>query len=156
MAFIFEGKEMHSIFVFAKCCWSIHSKVIRLGKNAHSKQREATPTQTLQFHVKFMYVHALLVQHLYGAFLQHLIRYGPTSETALCREGRKFDKKYTDFTELKKITSRYYSNCSIYSSLFLKSLKCRCCLFCFIKNVQLTVQVCCLFYFLLHSTFFKR
>jgi len=42
------------IFVFAKCCWSMHSKEIRLGKHAHSKQRKATGTQTLQFHVKFM------------------------------------------------------------------------------------------------------
>jgi len=25
MAFKFEGKEMYPIFVFAKCCWSIHS-----------------------------------------------------------------------------------------------------------------------------------
>jgi len=27
MAFQFEGKEMYPIFVFVKCCWSIHSKV---------------------------------------------------------------------------------------------------------------------------------
>jgi len=65
MAFKFEGKEMYPIFVFAKCCWSIHSTVVRLGKNAHSKQRNATPTQTLQFHVKFMY---MLVQHLYSVY----------------------------------------------------------------------------------------
>jgi len=56
MTFKCEGKEMHPIFVFAKCCCSIHSKVVRLGKNAHSKQSKATPTQTLQFHVKFMYM----------------------------------------------------------------------------------------------------
>jgi len=56
MAFKFEGKEMYPIFVFAKCCWSIHSTVARLGKNAHSRQRKVTPTQTLQFHVKFMYM----------------------------------------------------------------------------------------------------
>ena len=56
MAFKFEGKEMYPIFVFAKCCWSIHSTVVRLGKKAHTKQRNATPTQTLQFHVKFMYM----------------------------------------------------------------------------------------------------
>jgi len=56
MAFNFEGKEMYPIFVFAKCCWSTHSKVVRLDKNAHNKQRNATPTQTLQFHVKFMYM----------------------------------------------------------------------------------------------------
>jgi len=56
MAFKFEGKEMYPIFVFAKCCWSVYSKVVRIGKNAHSKQRKATPTQTLQFHIKFMYM----------------------------------------------------------------------------------------------------
>jgi len=28
---------MYPIFVFAKRCWSVHSKVVRLGKNAHSK-----------------------------------------------------------------------------------------------------------------------
>ena len=43
------------IFAFAKC-WSIHSKAVRLSKIAHSKQRKATHTQTLNFHVKFMYM----------------------------------------------------------------------------------------------------
>ena len=52
MAFKFEGNEMYLIFVFAMCCWSIDSRVVRLGKHAHSKQRKTTPTQTLQFHVK--------------------------------------------------------------------------------------------------------
>jgi len=54
MAFKFGGKEMYLIFVFAKCCWSIHSIVVRLGKHVHSKQRKTTPTQSLQLHVKFM------------------------------------------------------------------------------------------------------
>jgi len=53
MPFKFEGKEMYPIFVFANF-WSIHSKVVRLGKNAHSKQRKTISTQTLQFHVKFI------------------------------------------------------------------------------------------------------
>ena len=57
MAFKFEGEKIYPIFVFAKCCWSIHSKVVTLGKNAYSKQRKATPTQTRQFHVKFMNLH---------------------------------------------------------------------------------------------------
>ena len=56
MAFQFEWKQMHPIFVFAKCCWSVHSEVGKLSKNAHSKQRKATHTQTLQFHVKFMHM----------------------------------------------------------------------------------------------------
>jgi len=47
---------MYPIFVFPKGCWSIHSKVVKLSKIAYSKQRKATSTQTLQFHVKFMYM----------------------------------------------------------------------------------------------------
>jgi len=55
MAFKIEGKEMWPAFVFAKCGWSVRSiKVVALGKHAHSKQRKATPTQLLQFRVKFM------------------------------------------------------------------------------------------------------
>jgi len=50
MALKSEGKEIYPIFVFAKGSWSM----VRLGKNAHSKQRKATPTQTQQFHVKFV------------------------------------------------------------------------------------------------------
>jgi len=46
--------------------------------------------------------------------------------------------KYTDFTELKKITSRIYSNCSNYSSLILKSFKFRYCSFYFIKKCTST------------------
>jgi len=56
MAFQIEGKEMYPIFVFVKCCWSIHSRVVRLGKHAHRKQRKATRTPALQFHVKFMHI----------------------------------------------------------------------------------------------------
>jgi len=55
MTFKSDGKEMHPILVFWKCCWSIHCKVSRLGKHAHSKQKKATLAQTLPFHVKFMY-----------------------------------------------------------------------------------------------------
>jgi len=54
MAFRTEGKEMYPILVFAKCYWSVHSKMVRLGTHVHSKQRKATPTQPLQFHVKFV------------------------------------------------------------------------------------------------------
>jgi len=44
---------MYTIFVFANV-WSIHSKVVKLGKNAHSKQRKTISTQTLQFYVRFI------------------------------------------------------------------------------------------------------
>jgi len=57
MAFKCEGKETYPNFVFAKCCWSVHSKVVRglaSMRTAESKQRKDTSTQTLQFHIKFM------------------------------------------------------------------------------------------------------
>ena len=62
MPFKLVGKEIDPIFVFAKF-WSIHSKVVRLGKNAHSKQKKN------HFHTNSavscqVYLHALLVQHL--------------------------------------------------------------------------------------------
>jgi len=76
-----------------------------------------------------------------------------------CREDRKIGKKFNDCAELKKITiSMFYSNCLIYSSRFCKSFKFRYCPFCLIekkKKLESTLQVCCLFYFLLLSTFFK-
>jgi len=45
--------------------------------------------------------------------------FGPTSETAWMQKRQKNRLKYINFTELKKITSRIYSNCSNYSPLFL-------------------------------------
>jgi len=54
MPFKFESKEMYPIFVFANF-WSIHSKVVKLGKNAHSKycivlSNVVTPTRkSLEF-----------------------------------------------------------------------------------------------------------
>jgi len=83
MAFKSEGKAMYPIFVFAKSRWSIHSKVVRFGKHAHNKQRKTTPTQTLPFHVKFMWptCPGSLASTVYSAFFQHMVWYGPTSET---------------------------------------------------------------------------
>jgi len=52
MSLKIKGKEMYPIFVFANF-WSICSKVVRLGKNAHNKQRTISK-QTLQFHIKFI------------------------------------------------------------------------------------------------------
>jgi len=87
MAFKFDGEEMYPIFVFAKCLWSIRSKVVRLEKKAQSKERKATPTQTAVS--RQVYVHALLVQHVYSAFFQHMVYCGPTSGTALMQRAQK-------------------------------------------------------------------
>jgi len=57
---------------------------------------------------------------------------GPKSKKVWMQRRQKNGLKYTDFAELKKITIRIYSNCSIYSSLFFKSFKFRCCLLCLI------------------------
>jgi len=66
MAFKFEGKETYPIFVFAKCCWSIHSKVARLW------QERAEQTENGHSHTavsRQVYVHALLVQHLHTRYI---------------------------------------------------------------------------------------
>ena len=36
-----------------------------------------------------VYLHDLLVQHLYGVFFQYMVWYGPTSETALMQRRQK-------------------------------------------------------------------
>jgi len=48
MAFKIEDNEMNPIFVFAKLCWSVHTKQTCIAN------RKPTPTQHLQFHVKLM------------------------------------------------------------------------------------------------------
>jgi len=146
MAFKFEGKEMCPIFVFANCCWSIHSKVVRLGKNAHNKQRKATPTETAVS--RQVYVHALIVQHLYSVFFQSMVWYGPSSETAWTQRRQKNWSKYTDFTKLKNITIKIYLNKSWSNFVTARFVSLK-------NNLQLTVQVRCLFHFLLHSIVFK-
>ena len=71
------------------------------------------------------------------------------------RQGRKTDQNIQILQKLKKITSWIHSNCSNYSSHFqILQILLLFVLF-HLKNVQVTVQVCCLFYFSLHGTFFK-
>jgi len=57
--------------------------------------------------------------------------YSPTSEKVQVQRRQTNWLKYTDLTELKKITIITYSNCSNYS-FFFKSKFC-CCLFCLKK-----------------------
>jgi len=47
MPFEFEGKEMQPIFVFAKCWSSIHSKVVRLDKQAQQREKSHSHTNKL-------------------------------------------------------------------------------------------------------------
>jgi len=53
MTFKIEGEEMYPIFVLASVVSSLRS-----GKvwQACAQQRKTIPTQTPQFHVKFMYM----------------------------------------------------------------------------------------------------
>jgi len=83
MALNFEGKDMHPINVFRWCCWSIHSKVVRLGKHAYGgQQTERSHSHTNPAISRHVHMHALLVQHLYSEFFQLMVWYGPTSEAA--------------------------------------------------------------------------
>ena len=126
---------MYPIFIFAKCCWSIHSTVVRLGKNAHSKQRKATPKQTAAS--RQVYVHGLLVEHYIVYFFKIWFGVVHHQKQLEYRESRKIDLNISIYTKLKKITSRIYSNFPNYSSLFFKSLKFRCCSFYFKKQFTL-------------------
>ena len=101
-----------------------------------AQQTEKSNSHTNSAVSRQVYVHDLLVQHLYrpSVFFQHMFWYGPKSETAWMQRRQKNWLKYTDFTELKKVTSRIYSRWSNHSSLFFKSFKFRCCSFCFIKK----------------------
>ena len=80
---------MYPVFIFAKCCWSIYSQVVRLGKHAHSKQKSHSHTNSAVS--RQVYVHALLVQHPYrpSVFFQHMVWYAPTSETAWMQRRQK-------------------------------------------------------------------
>ena len=120
-----------------------------------AQQAEKSYTHTHSAVSRQVYVHALLVQHLYSVFFQYIVWHGPTSESASIQRRQKIWLKYTDFTDLKKITSRTHSNCSNYSFLYFKSFKFRCYSFCFIKtNLQLYK---CAAYFTFHFVvhFFK-
>jgi len=84
-----------------------------------------------------------------------MICYGPKSEKVYMQKRQENWLKYTNCADLKKITIRIYSNRLIYSSFISSPLNFVTVHFVWFKNIQLTVQVSCLFYFLLLSRFFK-
>jgi len=114
MAFKIEGKEMYLSFVLTKCCWSVHSKVVRLGKHAHSKREKPLPHNLCSF-LSCLGACPARSASIEFVFFQHMVWHGPTSETVWMQRRQNNWLKYTDFTELKKITIRVYSNCSNYS-----------------------------------------
>jgi len=85
-----------------------------------------------------------------------MVWYGPTSETAWMQRRETNWLPCSDFTELKKISSRICPNCSNYYFLFSSPSNFVAVRFVSLKNVQLTVQAYCSCYFLLHNKFSKR
>jgi len=90
MAFKFGGKEMYLIFAFAKCCWSTDSRVVRLGKHAHSKQRKTLPHKLCSYTSSLCRCpgsSASIVYffNIWFGTVQHQKQFG-------CREGRKIDE----------------------------------------------------------------
>jgi len=148
MAFNIEDREMYPIFDFAMCFWSIHSKLVRLGKHANSKQKSQSHTTSAVS--RQVYVHALLVQHLLSAFFKYLVRYGPTSEAVWILIRQKNWLKYNAFTELNKITSKIYSSCSNYSYLFWSPSKFVAVRFVWLKKIYSYLYQCAA-----HSTFYS-
>jgi len=74
-----------------------------------------------------VYVRALIMQHLQGVFFKHDLVWSKIRKSLDTGRQKNWLKQ-----ELKKITIRIYSNCLIYFSLFFKSFKFCCCLFCLI------------------------
>jgi len=103
--------------------WFCKVLLVNLLQSDKAGQECAQQTEKSYSHTKSavsrqIYVHALLVQHLFSVFFQYIVWHGPTSETASMQRRQINWLKYTDFTELKKIISRFHLNCSNYSFLF--------------------------------------
>ena len=79
---------MHPIFVFAKV-FLVNSLQTGKAWQAHAQQTEKSHTYANSAVSRHVYVHALLVQHLYSVFFQHFVWYGPASETALMQRRQK-------------------------------------------------------------------
>jgi len=56
---------------------------------ARTRRAEKSHFHTISAVSRQVYVHALLVQYLYGAFYQHVAWYCETSETALMQRRQK-------------------------------------------------------------------
>ena len=129
--------------LLSQCCWSI---------NMHTADKEKPlPHKLCRFTSS---LHALLVQHFLVNFFNIMVWYGPTSETAWMQRKQKNWLKYTDFTDLKKITIKIYSNCSNWS-LFFKSFNFCCCSLCFIKKCTVNCTSVLHILLLIYSSFFK-
>ena len=121
----------------------VSSLLIGKAWQACAQQTEKNHSHTNSAVSRQVYVHALLVQHLWSVFFQYMIWYGPTSETVWMQRRQKNWLKYIDCAERKKITIGIYWNRS-------KSFKSCCCSFFFDwKKMQITVQVSSLFHFFL-------
>jgi len=143
---------MHLVFVFAVLLVNslqrgkAYQECVQQAEKSHSHTNPHVASSQV-------YIHGLLVQHLCSVFFQNMVWYGPTSQTAWMQRNQKNWSKHTDFTELKKTTSRIYSNCSNYSSLFSRPSN----FFAvrFVSSKKFAVNGTRVLFILLHSTFVK-
>jgi len=105
MAFKFEGKEMHPIFVFAVLLVNSLQRGKVWQSCTQQTEKSHYPRKLCRFTSTLCSLHALLVHYLYSVFIQHMVWYGTTSETVWMQRRQKYWLKYTDCTRLKKITS---------------------------------------------------
>jgi len=155
----------HSKVRVMKCTHLYFRKVLLVSslqsgkaRQAYAQQREiATRTQTLQFHARFVHVTCYSSASLKDIFSTHHLVWSSYRKSFYADKAEKLIK-ICRFYRAEEVTSRIYSNCSNYSSLFFKSFKFRCCSFVSSKKklqLSVIVQVCCLFCFLFHGTLFK-
>ena len=118
MAFKIEGKAMYPIFVSAKCCYSIRP-------SSQASMHTAIIEKPLP-HNFCSFMSSLCACPASSAFIkhifQHTIWYCPTSATGWVQRREKNWSNYRDCTELKRITSRIYSNCLNYSCVLFQVL----------------------------------
>jgi len=78
-------------FVFAKCCWSVHSKVTKLSKNVHCKQRKPLPHKLCSFTWSLCTSSDSSASIVY--FFQYIAWFGMVQHPKQlgCKEGRKID-----------------------------------------------------------------
>jgi len=151
MALKIEGKNVPHL-----CFRSVPSRWWGLTRTMHTKQRKATPTQFLQLHVKFMFmpcyfsIHRVYFFNIWFGMVQHQKQVG-------CREGRNIGQNIPILQSWRRLPLEFTQTVGIillFSSIPSHFVAVR--FVWFIKKIQLTVQVCCLFYFVLNSRFYYR
>ena len=159
MAFKLDGKEMYPIFVFAKCFWSCSSLLSGKVWQACSQQTEKKHSHTnsavsrqVCFHALQVYVHAQWRSQpkIWGGKI-----FDFKWLTLFCLEKRLWKHKMTIFSKnlagaIAPLAPLATPMCMSCYPLNFAAVR-----FVWLKKLQLTVQVSCIFYFLLLSRFFR-